>query len=99
MAPSRPSTRPSGSGARRSSAFVRERHTPIDSLIPVARGMMTPRPPFGMAGGCRGASGGTARILAPDDSVWVSGRPCLVGLVYQGPGRADFGLLAVADGD
>src|SRR4051812_43429951 len=33
MTPSRPSTRSSGSRARRSSAFVRERHAPIDSCI------------------------------------------------------------------
>jgi len=31
MTPSPPSTRPSGSTGRRSSAFVRERHAPIDA--------------------------------------------------------------------
>ena len=52
-----------------------------------------------MVGGCRGASGGRVLILAPDDSIRFSGRLCLVGLVYQGPGKADFGLLAAANGD
>src|SRR4051812_1785329 len=33
MTRSRPSTRPSGSRARRSSAFVREQHAPVDSYI------------------------------------------------------------------
>jgi len=31
--------------------------------------MTTPRPAFGMAGGCGGASGGRVLMLAPDDSV------------------------------
>src|SRR5262245_10789587 len=39
------------------------------ALSPLARGMTTPRPPFRMAGGCRGASDGRVLILAPDDSV------------------------------
>src|SRR5215831_20980454 len=43
MRPSPPSTRPSGSTGRRSSAFVRERHAPID-----ARG----RPALSRSAGC-----------------------------------------------
>src|SRR5262245_37725531 len=37
--PSPPSTRPSGSAGRRSSAFVRERHAPIDATFPPKRQM------------------------------------------------------------
>ena len=68
------------------------------ALSPARPGNDDARPAFGMAGGCRGAIGGRVLILAPDDSAF-SGRLCLVGLVYQGPGRADLGLLAAANGD